>query len=381
MAALGTAPGARAAATASAPTIVLDRATVRHGRSVLLTGFSGTFAPGTVTALVGGDGAGKTTLLKLLAGRLTAAHLGGSGLPLPRHAIGYQPADAGVWRNLSVAENLEFVRGAYGLDRARARGRGAELLERAGLSEFRHRVAGRLSGGMRQKLGVVLATLHQPGLVLLDEPTTGVDPISRAELWTLIAASAAEGATVVFATTYLDEAERATRLELLADGEQLASGTPDEIVAQTPGRIVRAPADSVAGAQLLAAPHSWRRAETVYSWSPPPDPGSAPALPASASASASTPTAVLPEPAAPDLENSCVALLLAHSHAERHAPPVWPSARTTAPGRARRGRPAPARERRAGVSRRTHPGTRPTRRGGQRHPALRGVHRARRCLA
>lgn len=275
--------------------ITLDRASIRIGESDVLRGFSGTFRPGTVTALIGGDGAGKSVLLKSLAGRLRVRGGTTAGLPVDRRNIGYQPADSGVWRNLSVAENLEFVARTYGLSSAHARRRSDEMLDRAGLRDAKGRLAGRLSGGMRQKLGVVLATLHQPGLVLLDEPTTGVDPISRAELWALIASAAAEGATVVFATTYLDEAERAAQLFLLGEGTLHASGTPEEIMAQTPGRIWQTPIRREGKRNVLTSSRAWRRADTVYYWTPTIDSGPAPGF----------------EPADEDLENSSIALLLA----------------------------------------------------------------------
>ncbi|MFT0848233.1 ATP-binding cassette domain-containing protein [Actinomycetaceae bacterium L2_0104] len=274
--------------------LALDRATVRFGKQLALREFSGTFAPGTITALIGGDGAGKSTLLRLLSGRL-ALHSGTShGMPTSRGHIGYQPADSGVWRNLSVAENIEFVGRVYGLTATQTQARADELLKRAGLDDVVDRLAGKLSGGMRQKLGVVLATLHQPDLVLLDEPTTGVDPISRAELWSLIAATAANGATVVFATTYLDEAERATALFLLGEGNLLASGTPDDVIAHTPGRVWQAPVSLAKARNELASRNVWRRGNTIYRWEESPE-GKAPRG---------------FEPAPGDLENTSIALLL-----------------------------------------------------------------------
>lgn len=253
-------------------TVALTDVSVRLGGVDALSGFSGSFAPGTVSAVIGGDGAGKTSLLRVLAGRLPATTGEIAGLPPDRRRLGYQPARSGVWQNLSVAENVAFVARSYGVEATAARARSAALLERAGLADATDRVVARLSGGMRQKLGVVLATLHQPGLVLLDEPTTGVDPSSRAELWTLIAATAAEGSTVVFATTYLDEAERATSLFLLDRGRLLASGAPDEVIAATPGRLWQAPVARSSARAALASERAWRRGNTVYLWDPAPTP-------------------------------------------------------------------------------------------------------------
>lgn len=274
--------------------ILLDQATVRFGAQTALDSFTGAFSPGTVTAVIGGDGAGKSTLLKLLAGRLVLHAGTGEGLPVDRWNVGYQPADSGVWRNLSVMENIEFVARTYGLTPEQTRARSNDLLAHADLDHVTDRLAGRLSGGMQQKLGVILATLPRPSLVLLDEPTTGVDPISRAELWSLIASAAAEGATVVFSTTYLDEAERASKLFLLGDGKLLAAGTTDEVIAHTPGVIWQAPVSLDAARDELASNRAWRRGNTVFLWKP--------------RSHDDPPTGF--ESAPGDLENTSIALLL-----------------------------------------------------------------------
>ena len=247
--------------------ITASHATVKLSGRVVIDGFSGSFESGMVTAMIGGDGAGKSTLLKVLTGRVDLADGSISGLILDRNRIGYRPSESGVWGNLSVAENIEFVSRVYHLPRDESRERAERLLRRAGLSDVTHRLAGRLSGGMRQKLGVVLATLHQPDLVLLDEPTTGVDPISRAELWELIASIAADDAAVVFSTTYLDEAERANNLFLLDQGRVLAEGTPDEVIDHCPGKLWQAPAELGSAQRALQSDRAWRRGNTVYVWS------------------------------------------------------------------------------------------------------------------
>ncbi|WP_125099214.1 ATP-binding cassette domain-containing protein [Leucobacter chromiireducens] len=303
----------------TAVTVRAERVAVTLAGRPALSGFSGTFSPGTVSALIGGDGAGKSTLLRALAGRLPVSAGRITGVPAERRRLGFQPTEAGVWRSLSVAENLAFVASVFRLPAATARDRGELLLERAGLQDARGRLAGALSGGMRQKLGVVLATLHEPELVLLDEPSTGVDPISRAELWALIAGAAADGATVVFATSYLDEAERASQLHLLGGGIVLAEGTAADVIARAPGALWAAPADSSqaraadAGTPADAgspAGAGWRRGNTVFRWH------RDPAAPAPAGFRAAT----------PDLENASIALLL---RAEEHTsaagqPPLTP---------------------------------------------------------
>jgi ABC-2 type transport system ATP-binding protein len=147
---------------------------------------------------------------------------------------------------------------------AEARERIAGYLDRAGLAAAGDRLAGNLSGGMRQKLGVIRAMLHRPDLLVLDEPTTGVDPVSRADLWWLIARAAGAGAAVVLASSYLDEAERAPALVVLDAGRALAHGSPAEIAAGTPGTI-RA-ASERPGAEVAA--RAWQRGTTWRVWDP-----------------------------------------------------------------------------------------------------------------
>ena len=217
--------GAGRAATASPEWWGTEEACVRYGDKLALDHVTFRAVPGRVSAVVGGDGAGRTTLLRCLAGAL-AVSSGQVRRPAPPR-IGYLSAGSGTYPDLSVDENLAFRATAYRLPAGVARERSGELLERAGLASARGRLAGQLSGGMRQKLGVIAAMLPRPDLLVLDEPTTGVDPVSRADLWWLIAQAAANGAAVVFATSYLDEAERALDVLALGGGRELASGTPE----------------------------------------------------------------------------------------------------------------------------------------------------------
>lgn len=207
--------------------------TVRFGSNVALADVDIEVEPEEVHAVVGGDGAGKTTLLRALAG-IGVPHSGTLRLPAAGRT-GYVPPAGGVFGDLSVAENIEFVADAY---RLRSwRDRADTLLERAGLAEFRSRLAAQLSGGQRRKLAGSMALLPRPGLLILDEVTTGVDPVSRLDLWRLIAGAAADGAAVVVATTYLDEAERAAEVLLLHEGRVLGSGEPRQIVAAMHGTL------------------------------------------------------------------------------------------------------------------------------------------------
>jgi ABC-2 type transport system ATP-binding protein len=175
--------------------------------------------------------------------------------------IGYMAAGSGSWPDLTTMENLVFAGTAYGLARSEIGRRAEVLLARTGLSKARDRLGGNLSGGMRQKLGLAMSLLHQPDLLVLDEPTTGIDPLSRAELWRLIAGEAARGAEVALATSYLDEAERAVSVLVLDLGEALAQGSPEEVVKRVPGAV--AEADRPAEGALR-----WRRGAGWRLWSP-----------------------------------------------------------------------------------------------------------------
>jgi ABC-2 type transport system ATP-binding protein len=207
--------------------------TVRFGHTVALDDVSLQLEPGTVHAVVGGDGAGKTTLLRIVAG-IGLDHLGTLQLPGPGRT-GYVPPAGGVFVDLSVDENMQFIADAYRLRDWESRAK--ELLESAVLEGFGDRLGGQLSGGQRRKLAGSMAMLPKPDLLVLDEVTTGVDPVSRMDLWRLIAGAAAGGAAVLVATSYLDEAERAGRVLLLHDGATLASGSPEAVRAAMTGSV------------------------------------------------------------------------------------------------------------------------------------------------
>jgi ABC-2 type transport system ATP-binding protein len=232
---------------------------VRYGGRTAVDGVTLTVPAHTIAALVGGDGAGKSSVLRALAGAIAPA--GGSVQRPDGRRIGYMPAGEAVYRDLTVEENLAFSARAYGVRGAEAGRRAGDLLERTGLAAARGRLGGQLSGGMRQKLALAMALLHEPELLVLDEPTTGIDPVSRAQLWRLIAGAAAAGAAVVLATSYVDEAERAAAVVVLSDGRVLLAGPPEEVVAATPGAVV----ESAARLDPVA---SWRRGARWRTWSP-----------------------------------------------------------------------------------------------------------------
>lgn len=237
----------------------LERVTVRYGHTVALDGVSFGVGAGIVSAVVGADGAGKSTLLRALVGAQPVA--GGRVRRPGKRRIGYVSGGPGVYRDLTVGENLAFAAQAYGVRGARFRERERELLAATELEGTERRLAGELSGGMRQKLALAMAIVHEPELLVLDEPTTGVDPVSRAELWRLMAALAADGTAIALATTYVDEAERAASVLVLLRGRMLAAGTPAAIIAGAPGELYRlaGPTDDARG---------WRRGPEWRLWSP-----------------------------------------------------------------------------------------------------------------
>jgi ABC-2 type transport system ATP-binding protein len=210
-----------------------------------LEGLDAAIRTGGITGLVGADGAGKTTLMRLIAGLLqpTAGTVRTLGLDTRREAaavqarIGYMPQRFGLYEDLSVAENLELYAGLHGLAGAERATRFARLLAFTGLGPFTRRLAGRLSGGMRQKLGLACVLVRTPELLLLDEPGVGVDPISRRELWAMVQELAGEGVTVLWSTAYLDEAERCAEILVLDEGRLAAMGPPGDLLAEVSGRV------------------------------------------------------------------------------------------------------------------------------------------------
>lgn len=188
------------------------------------------FAPASVSSIIGDGASAKDAILALLNRRRRPTQGKVSALPESTQ-IGYMPSDSGTWPNLSVAENLRFVAKIFGhYDDARAQ----QLLKAADLDRFTDRLARNLSGGMRKKLGVIMAALPEPQLLVLDEPTTGVDPDSRTAILALIKAEAARGATVVVATTYIDEAEDSNQIILTLGSRVMATGTAKQLIACAP---------------------------------------------------------------------------------------------------------------------------------------------------
>jgi ABC-2 type transport system ATP-binding protein len=235
----------------SAPALVVElegvekrfRAGKREVRA--LRGVSLRMRAGLVLGLVGPDGAGKTTLMRLVAGllapdagRVSVLGVDATARPLEvQAALGYMPQRFGLYEDLSVQENLDLYADLQGVPAAARAGRYAELMQMTGLGAFTRRLAGRLSGGMKQKLGLACTLVRGPALLVLDEPTVGVDPVSRRELWEIVYRLVrSERTSVLLSTAYLDEAERCDEVVLLHEGEALAQGRPAEFAERMRGR-------------------------------------------------------------------------------------------------------------------------------------------------
>jgi len=237
-------------ADTTAPALAFAGVTRRYGAVTALNGLTFDVRPGEMFGLIGPDGAGKTTTIRLACGLLrpdagTVAILGRD--PVAEHRavtgeVGYLSQRFSLYGDLTIDENIAFFAEIHGVRRfAPARDR---LLEMTQLTAFRARRADRLSGGMKQKLALACTLVHEPRVLLLDEPTTGVDPVSRREFWKLLSEFLSRGLTIVMATPYLDEAERCGRVALLHDGKLLALDEPSRLQAALAGQLLEVVVDA-----------------------------------------------------------------------------------------------------------------------------------------
>jgi len=230
----------------TSPAIIVSALSKRFGEVRAVDQLTFDVHPGEIFGLVGPDGAGKTTALRVLAGVLDAdsgsATVAGYDVVHDpegaKHHLSYMSQRFGLYEDLTVDENIRFYADLFGVTRKQREPRAAELLAAAGLSDFRSRLAGNLSGGMKQKLGLVCALIHTPKVILLDEPTNGVDPVSRRDFWRILYSLVAGGVAILTSTSYLDEAERCHRVGLLHQGRLLFCDQPSALKKKFPGEIL-----------------------------------------------------------------------------------------------------------------------------------------------
>jgi len=241
------------------PALQIQNLTRVFGQHRAVDGINLTLPGGVLFGLVGPDGAGKTTTLRMLAGLLDISEGSATvrGIDLKENPesvkphIGYMAQDFSLYRKLSVVENLTFFADLYGVSPQEKRRRMKHLLDFAGLQEFKDRRAMHLSGGMKKKLALACTLIHEPPILLLDEPTTGVDPVSRREFWDILAELHLRGTTILLSTPYMDEADRCSRVGFIFEGKMMVHDTPGAI------------RDNVKGELIKVIPDDWRAAREI----------------------------------------------------------------------------------------------------------------------
>lgn len=246
------------------PVLVAEGVTKRFGPVAAVRNLTLTVNRSEIAALLGPDGAGKTTSLRMFCGALAPSEgrIGIDGTDVVadpegvRARIGYMPQRFSLYGDLTVVENLEFYADLFEVSARVREERAGRLLAFSGLEQFRTRLAEHLSGGMKQKLALACTLIHEPALLLLDEPTAGVDPVSRREFWRILYDLNRRGVTILVSTTYMDEADRCTKVSLMHSGEVIATQAPQEIKARMRAAVVEVVARPKAAARraLQSAP-------------------------------------------------------------------------------------------------------------------------------
>jgi ABC-2 type transport system ATP-binding protein len=248
------------AAEARTPAIVARGLTRRFGSLTAVDGINLDIPRARIYGFLGPNGSGKSTTIRMLCGLLrpSAGTVQVLGHEMPRDAeklrarMGYMTQKFSLWDDLTVRENLEFMGRIFGLERAARAERIANAASEFDLERLHAQRAGTLSGGQRQRLALAAATLHEPELLLLDEPTSAVDPQSRRDFWESLFALVARGVTILVSTHYMDEAERCHELAILADGKLVAQGAPQQLMADIPAAVIEVEAaDTVAARRAL----------------------------------------------------------------------------------------------------------------------------------
>ncbi len=243
------------------PVITLQALTRTFGKNMAVNHLDLKVQQGEIFGLVGPDGAGKTTTLRLLAGIMrptegTACVVGYDVREQPeaiKTRIGYMAQQFSLYGDLTVMENLRFFADIYHVSAAERKARIPRLLQFSRLERFKSRRASQLSGGMQKKLALACTLIHQPEVIYLDEPTTGVDPVSRREFWDILGDLHLEGISILVSTPYMDEAERCSRVGLMFEGQIIACDTPDGIQDMVQGEMLEIQPDQLTGAAKLVA--------------------------------------------------------------------------------------------------------------------------------
>jgi ABC-2 type transport system ATP-binding protein len=245
----------------SDPAIAVAGLTKRFGPEAAIEDVTFDVKSGEIFGLIGPDGAGKTTILRLISGVMApdagAVIVAGADVVAQpesvRDRVSYMPQRFGLYEDLTVDENIRFFAEVFAVPGRTREERAARLLSASGMMAFRKRLAGQLSGGMKQKLGLACALVHAPRIVLLDEPTTGVDPVSRREFWEILYGLRSQGVTMLISTAYFDEAERCDRLALLDSGRLKYCESPSSLRARMPGALLEVQTADAHAARAVVA--------------------------------------------------------------------------------------------------------------------------------